>query len=55
MVDTRTLIPPAGAFFDNVTVQELVVDGPSVVGLQLSEDTAAEAARLIVALPVLPL
>jgi hypothetical protein len=48
-------MPPGGAFFDNVTVQELVVDGPSVVGLQLNDDTAAEAARLMVALPVLPL
>jgi hypothetical protein len=50
-----TLVPAAGVVLVTVTVQRLEPFCPSVVGLQLNEDTAAEAARLMVALPVLPL
>jgi hypothetical protein len=50
-----TSAPPAGAALVRVTVQRLEPFCPSVVGLHASEDTAAEAARLMVALPVLPL
>jgi hypothetical protein len=50
-----TLAPPAGAALVRVTVQRLERFCPRVVGLHASEDTTADAARLIVALPVLPL
>ena len=49
-VDTRTFAPPASAFSVNVTVQVLEVDGPSVAGLQASEETSTGATRLMLAL-----
>jgi hypothetical protein len=49
-VDTRTVAPPASAFDVNVTVQALDVDGPSVVGLQTSEETSTGATRLMLVL-----
>jgi hypothetical protein len=54
-VDITTFAPPAGAFFANVTVQVLEVDGLSVTGLQISEETSTDVTRLILVLAELPL
>jgi len=53
--DTRTLAPPASAFCVSVTVQALEVDGPSVAGLQTSEETSTDVTRLTLVLTELPL
>jgi hypothetical protein len=53
--DTRTSAPPASAFSVNVTVQVLEVDGPSVAGLQTSDETSTEVTRLTLVLTELPL
>jgi hypothetical protein len=45
-----TLAPPAGAALVRVTVQVVDALAPRLVGLQASEDTRVEAARLTVAL-----
>ena len=50
-----TSAPPVGAIWVRVTVQALEELGPRVVGLQTSEETSTEAARLMVALAELPL
>lgn len=44
-----TLTPPAGAAFDNATVQVPVAFDPRLVGLHVSEETRTGAAREIVA------
>ena len=45
-----TLAPPVGAAWVRVTVQGLEELGPRLVGLQASEETCAEANRLMVVL-----
>ena len=45
-----TLAPPVGAACVRVTVQVLEEFGPTLVGLQTSEDTSTGATRLMVAL-----
>lgn len=51
-----TLLPPEGAALPSVTVQEVEALGPMMDGLQVRDDTSvADATRLIVVLPVLPL
>jgi hypothetical protein len=47
-VDRTTLAPPAAALLVNVTVQVLAVDGPSVAGLQTTEETSTGATRVTV-------
>ena len=54
-VDRRTVAPPAGAFAVIVTVQVLEANGPSVAGLQVSEESSNGATRLTVVLLELPL
>ena len=55
VTDTTTPAPPAAAFFVNVTVQVLEVDGPNVAGTQTSEETSTGATRPMVALAELSL
>jgi hypothetical protein len=50
-----TLAPPVGAGWVRVTVQELEELGPRLVGLQVSEETRTDAARVTVVLAELPL
>ena len=50
-----TAAPPVGAAWVSVTMHELEALGPRLVGLQTSEETSTEAARLMVALAELPL
>jgi hypothetical protein len=50
-----TSAPPTGAALVRVTVQVLEPFCPRLVGLHTSDDTAIEAARLMVALPLVPL
>jgi hypothetical protein len=45
--DTVTTVPPAGAAFDNVTVQVAVEAEFKLVGLQTSEVSLSDATRLI--------
>ena len=47
-----TLAPPLGAAWFSVTVQVLEEFGPTLVGLQLSEETSTGATRLMVAVRV---
>ena len=47
---SATVAPPVGAAWDRVTVQGLEELGPRLVGLHASEETCAEANRLMVAL-----
>jgi hypothetical protein len=54
-VDKTTLTPPAGAFFVNVTVQVLEVDGDRVAGLQTREDTRVGGTRAMVSFAEAPL
>ena len=48
--ETVTLAPPAGAGCVSVTVQVLEELAPMPVGLQASDETSADAARLTVVL-----
>jgi len=50
-----TIAPPAGAAFIKVTVQVVEEFGPRLLGLQASEETSTEAARLTLVLAELPL
>jgi len=50
-----TIAPPAGAALVKVTVQVVEALGPTLLGLQASEETSTEAARLTLALAKLPL
>ncbi len=50
LLERLTLAPPAGAAWESVTVQELDVLGPKLVGLHASEETTTAASRLTVAL-----
>jgi len=50
-----TVAPPAGAAWDRVTVQVLEELGPRLAGLQTSEETSADATRLMIALADAPL
>jgi len=50
-----TIAPPAGAAFVKVTVQVPEEFGPRLLGLQASEETSTEAARLTLVLAELPL
>ena len=50
-----TVAPPAGAALDRVTLQLLLLFGPSVVGLHASYETTTEVTRLRVALLEEPL
>jgi hypothetical protein len=50
-----TIAPPVGAAWLRVTVQVLEETGPRLIELQTTEETSADAARLIVALAELPL
>ena len=50
-----TLAPPVGAGWVRVTVQELEELGPRLVGLQVSEETRTDTARVTVVLAELPL
>lgn len=55
LFDRETVAPPAGAAFDSVTVHVLLAFEPRLLGEQVTEDTRPGAARLIAAVPVLPL
>jgi hypothetical protein len=46
LVLSATTAPPAGAAFDNVTVQLLVALGPNVVGLHWRDETTTAAASV---------
>ena len=48
--DNVTLAPPAGAGWVRVTVQVLEELGPTLDGLQVSDDMSTDAARLTVVL-----
>ena len=50
-----TIAPPAGAAFVKVTVQVVEEFGPTLLGLQASEETSTEAARLTLVLAELAL
>jgi len=50
-----TIAPPAGAALVKVTVQVVEEFGPRLLGLQASEETNTEAARLTLVLAELPL
>jgi len=50
-----TIAPPAGAAFVRVTVQVVEALGPTLVGLQASEETSTEAVRLTLVLAELAL
>jgi len=50
-----TIAPPAGAALVRVTVQVVEELGPRLLGLQASEETSADAARLTLVLAELPL
>jgi len=50
-----TIAPPAGAALVKVTVQVVEALGPTVAGLQASEEISTDAARLTLVLAVLPL
>jgi len=51
----ETIAPPAGAAFVRVTVQVVEALGPTLLGLQTSEETSTEAARLTLVLAELAL
>ena len=55
LLDSEMLAPPAGAAFDNVTVQLLLAFDPKLLGEQATEDNSTGATRLIPAVLVLPL
>jgi hypothetical protein len=50
-----TIAPDAGAPFENVTVQLLVVFAPSVAGLHCSDESTVAAARVKLTFCELPL
>ena len=55
LLERVTVAPPAGAAFDNVTVQELVPLGLRLVGEQETELTTVFATREMVTLAEVPL
>ena len=50
-----TTAPPAGAGWERLTVQVLDAFGPMLVGLQVTEETSTNGARLMVVLAEAPL
>jgi len=55
VLDRNTNAPPTGAGLLNVTVQVVLSPGLRTVGLQDSEDSTTEAARLMIAVFDTPL
>ena len=55
LLDSEMLAPPAGAAFDNVTVQVLLAFEFKLAGEHATDDTKTGATRPIAAVPVLPL
>jgi len=55
VLDRVTVAPPAGAALVRVTVQVVEALGPTLLGLQASEETSTEAARLTLVLAELAL
>jgi len=53
--DRATITPPVGAGLVRVTVQVVEAFGPTLEGLQASEETSTDAARLTLVLAELPL